>query len=362
GLTGLGAIQALLADEGEPARLVDTRRALNDQLLELERLCQPETRSVIAATRRFLTLEAGWRYVREWSASASRVEDLLGFLSRADGDHLQDNAWLMLRLGFELALEKPRVPRRPLLDAAALVFGEARDRKPAHDVLIRLGTGRGETLPEQLFSAWTGLRRRLGDALDSAVEHGGRASLSSRSDGRRLYGRILTHLKVGPVPKRASAAVLYGFGEPLRREAVARWTAALELLPIHDKRATEQLQATARTLMLEPGRADAVLVMTLLATQEAIARRLGDAVRGRAVRLRDSGPLLERSLVLPGGVVSPRFGARVSGCLEPAAVRVDCLNRLVEGIATKSRTRKRPVPAKKPPAKKPQRKKPANPR
>lgn len=333
-------IRPLLVDSEQPTRPSEVKRRLNTELLGYERSAEQKTRSTAAIARRFLALEAGWRYDRTFRGSAARTKEQLAFLRRREAAGLGDNAWLALKLALELPLAKPTLPRRHLVESVATVLGvspEGTGKKP-YIGLIEMGDGRGDTIPERIWYAWRHVRLRLTRVLDQT------GVASPNTDGRRAYNHLAPYLGIRPPPEAPTAAELHALGEGIRTEAVTHWLGTLSVGALTNRRSLDQLESTLRALLAEPkpGREaqqqeTRLVAMAVLAMEEAVVVALGDKVRGRMVRLVDRGAFDKRSLVLPGGLVTPSFPMKIRRCIEPkAAEPAGCLRRLLEDLVKRA--------------------------
>ena len=325
-------MQQLTRPGESAARPVDVKRRLVEELARLERSAEEKTRTYAVAARRFLTLESAWRYGRTWRSGAARVGELLGVMRGRQLKGLADNVWLLLKLSFHLSLEDPKVPRRPVLDSLATVLGaESLERRESpREALLRLaGDVAGDTPVERLWYAWKRVRQKV----DQVLDEDGVAPLGT--DGRYLWLRLSRYLELHDAPHRPTAAQLHALGASDREPAVAEWWEALEGPPLDSNEAIDRLEAIAREESQRVGRRPATLAMTVLTLEEIVTMRLGPRIQGRSVRLVAQGVFLERSLVLPDGVVLEGFPLVVERCILDADEE-GCLRALVLPLVRRS--------------------------
>lgn len=356
GMKRLSFVTDLIADGPGVVRATEVKKLLLGQIKGLAgaQSGHPEDQALFAAARRYIEIEAAWRYHREWRGAPSRVRQLLAFARRPDAGGLRESAWLALRLGFGLALSRPVFPRRALLEAISVVLGEdiaiTRDSRQA--LLLRLGGGEGDTPPERLWNAWHGARKRVETALDET----GAAPASGMA--RHWWRALAGHLRLDATPSSPSAEALYTLGVAVRGDAVAGWLRSMDVPPLTNDRALDRLEASARAQLRsreeskkepnEDGRP--ILVMTVLALEEAATIRLSTAAAaGRAIKLVGRGQFARRSLLLPSGVVYQEFPTHVSKCLRlPSDVKAGCISTLLDGMARRIERKKRAVRPQRP--------------
>jgi len=320
-----------LADySSKPVMMAATKGALAEALIRTEQSNEPTTRAFVAAGRRFLALESAWRYGRQWRTTPTRVTEMAGFAKRTTAGALADNAWLTLQLSFALALDKPLVPRRTLIESAAAALGHKLEgrRQAPYEVLVELGQVQRApqaTLPEHLWQSWRALRLRIDAALSDLKRGNGDAPV--------LWEQLRAIFKLRPIPKAPTVAALYAMAASVRRQAVTQWAQSLNLSDLRTPDTLDKLEATAAKLYAEDKRADAIWVMAVLMAQEAISVHVADTARPYTIRLVERAEFKKRSLVLPGGIVYPDFPRKVRECLiakNPA--RRDCIRRMVAGL------------------------------
>ncbi|MFT5431049.1 MAG: hypothetical protein ACI9OJ_001728 [Myxococcota bacterium] len=347
---GLKFLRPLVGAGRTGANPTSVKRDLVAQLSRHEASPEFESRQLATAARLFLNLESGWRYSRNWRAPVSRVNDLKAFVSRDGAGPLADNAWLTLKLSFSLALDEPSLPSRQLTEAAAALSGRLvpADARTGGEFLA-IWSEEGATMPEALWFGWRAMRTSVDRGLDDLA-----AGLEG--DGLRTWSRLSDYLELSPAADSPTAAELFMIAEPVRSGATLYWLNTRKLAPLTTGKAIDAFENRIRNTWRardarNVDRRTANFVVACLGTVQAAAHRLGDRVRGRALRLLDRGEFRRRSLILPGGAVYRAFPSSVEACL--AGTKAGCLRGLVEELVARGSKRSGSKKPAKKPAKRP---------
>ncbi len=338
----LELLAPLLMEDAPRASLDDARRALDSSLAPMAADPEPEIRALVQAARDWLGREVAWRFSREWVIPALQLRRWVEVLDRKTTGQAESRAlaWLGLRVGFALALERPRVPEGTLLTAVAIILGRDDVNTAAAAPttwLLQLGRGQGETPPERLHDSWKKVREAVSARIDDRL--GLSPAAVSASWAGRLWTSLSKYLRIadgggGGGGVRPTPGELHLLAEAQRGDAVRQWTDSLQLPPVTTPAALERLESTIRPRAAEltgrdAQRFEATWAMVTLAVEEVIAARLPEGSRPPGIGGTGAYDTWTLSLGSRGSISS--FPGRVKTCLlAPAAERrVGCLEDVV---------------------------------
>jgi hypothetical protein len=302
---------------------VEARRALVKELSQLSRRGVKSSRDFAHQGRRFLTLDAGWHYNKSPVGAQKRIAEWLDYLKRYPRSPMAGHAWLAMRLTLAHLLKTARIPSQSLLMAIGELLKQPQlsRKKTPMQLLLELGKGEGETLPERLYVAWHGLR--------TAVEF--RMNDYRPSDGSSavfVWSRLSAFLELYGDAGRPAADDLHTLGDAVRSNAVSEWLVKNALPgPGH-----EQILTSFSDLMVKnldkSGLDDPQWVMAVLTFQEIVAARLPEVAGGSVVRLTRSGSFETRALRLPNARQINHFPDLIKHCIEGSRPKV-CFKSLL---------------------------------